>query len=629
MKKRKTALSLQVLGILSCSVLLGADSSKKPPQIASSSNNIVDRSLPDSNWENVTTSVTSGSGHENHRGSAWCDYDNDGLLDLYLAHFGLHSGTEYVGSPNQLLRNLGGGQFEDVTTEISGVGSDLSHHSVWADIDNDGLPDLFVGQSTNYGQDQNHLLHHDSVGVFSDITNGNPLAMYWLLPRGVSWQDVNKDGFVDLFVSNSGGDSWKKRLMINQGDGTFVLDEDGGLECSWREGRGVAWSDYNNDGLPDVYIVAGAEDHSAPYNRTNVLYINNGDGTWSDVAVPAGVADEGHGRGVAWGDINNDGFMDLLVGNQVGSDHPGNNKLYLNNGDGTFTDISESSGTSENVRTRCVSMADYDNDGFLDLYTVNFGSVGPSNRLYHNNGDLTFTDVAAGTVVEAQVNGDSASWADFDNDGWIDLYSVGGSLSAPGVGHNRLSRNANHNGNHWIEFELCGTTSNRSAIGARVLISHRNANDEVVNQMREVQSGNGYNSQHMFRCHFGMGTSEIIDEVTILWPSGIVQTTTNLQVDQIIRIVESDIFAIDCNRNCIDDVLDITDGTSLDINGNEIPDECECVADFTNNGSVDVDDLLILLGEWGTPGILADLNADDIVNIEDLLILIANWGDCD
>ena len=629
MKKRKTTLSLQVLSILSCSVLLGVDSSKRPPQIASSSNNIVDRSLPDSNWENVTTSVTSGSGHENHRGSSWCDYDNDGLLDLYLSHFGLHSGGEYVGSPNQLLRNLGGGQFEDVSTEISGVGSDLSHHSVWADIDNDGLPDLYVGQSSNYGQDQNYLLHHDSEGVFSDITNGNPLAMYWLLPRGVSWQDVNNDGFVDLYVSNSGGDNWKKRLMINQGDGTFVLDVDGGLECAWREGRGVAWSDYNNDGLPDVYVVAGAEDHSDAWNRTNVLYINNGDGTWSNVAIPAGVADEGHGRGVAWGDINNDGFMDLLVGNQVGSDHPGNNKLYLNDGDGTFTDISESSGTSENVRTRCVSMADYDNDGFLDLYTVSFGSVGPPNRLYHNNGDLTFTDVADGTVVEAQVNGDSASWADYDNDGWIDLYSVGGSLSAPGVGHNRLSRNANHNGNHWIELELCGTTSNRSAIGARVLISHRNANDEVVNQMREVQSGSGYNSQHMFRCHFGMGTSQSIDEVTILWPSGIVQTTTNLQADQIIRVVESDIFAIDCNRNCIDDVLDITDGTSLDINGNEIPDECECLADFTNNGSVNVDDLLILLGEWGSSGILADLNADDIVDIEDLLIFIANWGDCE
>lgn len=98
---------------------------------------------------------------------------------------------------------------------------------------------------------------------------------------------------------------------------------------------------------------------------------------------------------------------------------------------------------------------------------------------------------------------------------------------------------------------------------------------------------------------------------------------------QIIRIVESNLFAIDCNRNCIDDVLDITDGTSLDINGNEMPDECECLADFTNNGSVNVDDLLILLGEWGTPGILADLNADDIVDIEDLLIFIANWGDCE
>jgi hypothetical protein len=535
------------------------------------------RAVADSNWENVTTTLTSGFGHENHRGSAWCDYDNDGLLDLYATHFGVHNGsTEYLGSPNQLLRNIGGGEFVEVTTEVSGVGSDLSHHSAWADIDNDGLPDLFVGQSTNFGQDQNHLLHHDVVGIFSDITNGNPLAMYWLSPRGVTWQDVNLDGYVDLYVTNSGGDERKKRLMINQGDNTFVLDETGSLESVWKEGRGAAWTDFNNDGLADVYVVAGSEDNSGEFYRKNDLFKNNGDGTWTNVAIPAGVADVGHGRGCAWGDINNDGYMDLLVGNQVGSDHPGNNKLFLNNGDETFTDISESSGISFNERTRCVSMADYDNDGYLDLYVVTFGSTAPPNQLFHNNHDLTFTDTASGTPITAPNNGNSASWADFDNDGWIDIYTVGGSPSAPGVGHNRLLRNANQNGNHWIEFELCGTITNRSAIGTRIHITHRNESNQVVNQMREVQSGSGYNSQHMFRAHFGIGQSEIIDEVTIVWPSGIVQTTVNLEIDQILRVVESDVFAVDCNRNCVDDAYDILDGTSLDEDGNGIPDECDC-----------------------------------------------------
>ena len=586
-----------------------------------------------SSWDNVTTPPLAGVNHENHRGSAWCDFDNDGLLDVYLTHFGVHNGVDYLGSPNQLLKNMGNGEFIEVTTAVTAVGSDLSHHSAWADIDNDGLPDLFVGQSTNFGQDQNHLLHHDTVGEFTDITNSNPLAMYWLSPRGVSWQDIDKDGFVDLYVSNSGGDQRRNRMMMNQGDSTFVL-VDVGLEGEWDESRGVAWSDYNNDNLPDVYVVSGSEDNSDPIYRTNALYRNNGDGTFTDVAQEAGVADIGHGRGVAWGDINNDGFMDILVGNQVGSDYPGYNKLYVNNGDGTFDDISESSGILENTRCRCVSMADYNNDGFIDLYTVTFGSTGPPNRLYRNNGNGTFLEVAQGTPASAVNNGNSATWADYDNDGWIDLFGIGGSPVAPGVGHNRLCRNTNHDGSHWIEFELCGTVSNRSAIGARVSISHTTAEGVVMNQMREVQSGSGYNSQHMLRAHFGLASSETIDEVTILWPSGLMQTSTDVEVDQILRVVESDVFALDCNRNCVDDALDITEGSSLDVNYNGIPDECECMADFDNNGQVAVHDLLILIGTWGeisTPEnpVETDLDGNGVVAVHDLLLAVGAYGPCE
>ena len=629
--RRKVQLSLSV--VLSSCLLVGVSALKSKPNLTPTAPR-VEHSGTSSHWDDVTDDLLSGQGHENHRGSAWCDYDNDGLLDLYASHFGVHDGiSEYLGSPNQLFKNMGDGNFIEVTTEISAIGSDLSHHSCWADIDNDGLPDLFVGQSTNYGQDQNHLIHQDSFGIFSDITNGNPLAMYWLLPRGVTWQDVNLDGYVDLYITNSGGDKRRNRLCINQGDNTFIKDEECGLEGVLNEGRGAAWTDFDNDGLADIYVVSGAEDHSDEVNRTNSLYRNNGDGTWTDVAIEAGVADVGHGRGVAWGDINNDGFMDVIVGNQIGSDHPGNNKLYVNNGDGTFTDISVSSGISENVRTRCVSMADYDNDGYLDLYTVSFGTSGPPNRLYHNNKDLTFTDTAIGTPIEAPSNGNSGSWGDYDNDGWIDIYTVGGSPFAPGVGQNRLIRNMNQNGNHWIEFELCGTTSNRSAIGARITISHRNAEDEIVNQMREVQSGNGYNSQHMFRAHFGLESSTTIDEVTITWPSGIVQTTSSLEVDQILKVVESDNFAIDCNRNCIDDAVDIADGTSYDTDGDGIPDECGCPADFDNDGDVDVEDLLYLFTTWGdisTPDNPAetDLNGNGVVDVQDVIITIGSFGDC-
>jgi hypothetical protein len=138
----------------------------------------------------------------------------------------------------------------------------------------------------------------------------------------------------------------------------------------------------------------------------------------------------------------------------------------------------------------------------------------------------------------------------------------------------------------------------------------------------------------MFRAHFGIANSEIIDELTILWPSGIIQTSTDIQTDQIIRIVESDVFALDCNRNCADDALDIADGSSIDVNYNSIPDECECMADFNDDGHVAVHDLLILIGTWGelsTPENPAetDLDGNGVVAIHDLLLAVGEYGPCE
>ena len=579
-------------------------------------------------WESVTTSETSGQGHENHRGSAWCDYDNDGFVDLYSAHFGSFSDGTYYGSPNQLLRNLGDGTFGDVTTSGVNAGTGLSHHPAWADIDNDGLPDLFVSQSSNSGTSGSVMIRQDDIGIFLDITNGEPLELGGVLPRGIGWQDINYDGFIDLLVSVSSGDDKKNRMFINQGDGTFTWDETL-FSDEMVEGRSVGWCDYNNDNLPDVYIANGAEDHSDVPQRTNQLFKNVGNGQWEEVGALAGVDDVGHARGHVWGDINNDGYLDLFVGNQKGSDTGGgHNKLYKNNGNGTFSNITVSAGMYASFRTRCVSMADYDNDGFLDIYIVNFGGATPPNHLFHNNGNNTFTEVGGGTPVQGNTsNGASASWADFDNDGWMDIYLVGGSDSAPGVGYNQLLRNINHNGNHWFEIELCGQYTNRMAIGARVSITHRNSDDELVTQMREIQSGTGYNSGNMFRAHFGLGGSEVIDELTIRWPTGIEQTMSNLQVDQILRVVEDIEFAFDCNRNCVPDYQDIAGGYSEDSNGNGIPDECDCIGDINGDGSVSVLDLILLIDAWGsTDSPACDLDGDGFVGVLDIVALVSEWG---
>jgi hypothetical protein len=192
-----------------------------------------------------------------------------------------------------------------------------------------------------------------------------------------------------------------------------------------------------------------------------------------------------------------------------------------------------------------------------------------------------------------------------------------------------MLRNANQNGNHWFEVELCGVYSNRSAIGARVTITHRNASNEVVTQIREIQSGSGYHSGHMFRAHFGLGASESIMELSVRWPSGIVQTSITLPVDKIIRLVEDNVFAYDCNRNCIPDYQDILDGVSVDENDNGIPDECDCFGDINGNGAVEVNDLITLISVWGsTTSSVCDLNNDGTVNVNDLILLVAAWNSC-
>jgi hypothetical protein len=159
--------------------------------------------------------------------------------------------------------------------------------------------------------------------------------------------------------------------------------------------------------------------------------------------------------------------------------------------------------------------------------------------------------------------------------------------------------------------------------------------DNVVDQMREVQSGNGYNSQHMFRAHFGLGSSKVIDEVHVRWPSGITQTMIAVEVDQMVRVVEDEFgIAFDCNRNCIDDLTDISEGVSMDVNQNDTPDECECLSDFDGSGHVDITDLLAIIASWGdttppeTNPQQTDLDGNHVVDIEDLLIAIGDWGDC-
>jgi hypothetical protein len=240
---------------------------------------------------------------------------------------------------------------------------------------------------------------------------------------------------------------------------------------------------------------------------------------------------------VAWGDYDNDGFLDAFI-----SINPqGKNLLYHNNGDGTFTLVTNSVIGSEIGSSTGCAWGDYDNDGWLDLFVArtgtdsNFNIVAHENNwLYHNNGDGTFTKVTSGSLVNEIGPSFGAAWGDYDNDGFVDLFVSNGFIISSA--NNFLYHN-NGNSNNWINFRLVGTVSNRSAIGAKVRVK-ATISGKTFWQMREISGGSGHGSQNDLRANFGLGDATNVDLVRIEWPSGIVQTMTNIASKQFLTVVE-------------------------------------------------------------------------------------------
>ena len=286
--------------------------------------------------------------------------------------------------------------------------------------------------------------------------------------------------------------------------------------------------EFCNAGDLDFYLVS-----AGVYPNPTRLYRNNGDGTFTDVAVKAQVADTPGVQPIsaAWGDYDNDGLLDLYLANNDAT-----NNLYRNNGNGTFTDVAARAGVADGKAgfSNGGVWGDFDNDGFLDLFVANLASSSPC-RFYHNNGDGTFTDLG----IEAGINppdGSGAAWADYDRDGFLDLFMTvqpvvdGVPVSAP----NLLFHNEG-NANHWLVLELKGTISNRDAIGAKVT-----AVTGKSRQRRDVETaGSGWGSQPSLPVEFGFGSTAVVDSLIIRWPSGIVQVMTQVPTDQYLTLAES------------------------------------------------------------------------------------------
>lgn len=435
-------------------------------------------------------------------GVAVADFDNDGKLDLFVTGYG----------GNVLYRNLGGCRFEDVTEKAGVRGGGFSTGAAWGDYDRDGYVDLFVSRYVHID-----LAHMPEFG-------SNKYCRYkGLLVQCGPW---GLEGESDL-------------LYHNRGDGTFeeVSVKAGVHNQIGYYGLGVMWSDYDDDGWPDLLVA----NDSVP----NYLYHNNRNGTFSEVGMLSGVSLSGDGTqlgnmGVDFGDYDHSGRFSLFI--TTFQDQP--KALWKNLGTNSFEDVSWASGIGRpSYSDVCwgASFFDMDNDGWLDLLfacghvypQIDSLASGPGYRqplfLERNNRDGTFDEVSreAGLANLPLHSRRGAAFGDIFNTGNVDvvLLNVGEPPS--------LLLNRNEDGNHRVLLKLVGTKSNRAAVGARVTI-HAGG----VRQIGEVRAGGSYLSQNDLRLHFGLGKSAKIDKVEIRWPSGKIETLENVAADSIYAILE-------------------------------------------------------------------------------------------
>jgi hypothetical protein len=368
-------------------------------------------------------------------------------------------------------------------------------------------------------------------GTFVNITTSAGTQNIFGRGRSAFWVDYDNDGLLDIFVKNV--DS-KSLLYHNNSDGTFTDKAASAGLADLLDGWVISFADYDRDGYMDL-VISG---------MTCRLLHNERDGTFRDVTEAAGIRQLFRAEGVAWGDYNNDGYLDLFFTcGATGVVHPSalTPVLYRNNGDGTFTDVTASAGLGAGTNSYTALWGDFDNDGYLDLFVAALGcGNGPNaNRLYHNNGDGTFTDVAES--VGLQLNDGvsphfGASWGDYDNDGFLDLVIKDGLPDKSLKGQHRLFHNSG-NSNHFLKIALVGTKSNRLGIGAKAYVTTHGRQT----LFREHNGGGGgeFRSQGQQPLHFGLGAVASAVSLTVQWPSGHIDTFTHVPVDSLVTVTEN------------------------------------------------------------------------------------------
>jgi len=483
-------------------------------------------------------------------GCVWFDYNNDGLLDLYILNGrplddSMHPyplKVKPVPPPqNHLYRNDGNGHFTDVTDK-AGLNPDMYSIAVTAaDYDNDGFVDLFV---TAYGKTV--FYHNDGNGHFTDVTARAGINVEgWSISS--TWLDYDKDGCLDLFVGRYvkfdpkyrayyAADNYPgpldyegetNQLFHNNCNGSFTdVSEKSGISSYIGRTMGVTAADFDNDGWDDIYV---ANDRTE-----NFLFHNKHDGTFEEIGNDSGTAYGQNGEstssmGPVFADLEGRGMLDLFVSDGH------YNRMLRNTGKLTFEDIGAGNGVSQ-ANAQYVSWGtsvyDFDNDGLLDLLIFHGGLIHlipQEHTLFQGLGNGKFADVSetGGAVINDRTVARGACFADYDNDGKVDAFLS--NLGAKG----KLVHNISPATGHWLAIKLVGTKSNRDGIGAKVEI-FAGAKRELQERVAE----SGYLSQNDPRLHFGLGAPTVVDKIVVRWPSGREQTLEKQPVDRVLTIEE-------------------------------------------------------------------------------------------
>lgn len=495
--------------------------------------------IGDEDLDNIIESVGGGA--------AFLDYDRDGFLDIFICNGRWIEGFSKGKKPensfgNRLYHNLGNGTFEDVSRKAGIGGQGYGMGVSVGDYNNDGYPDLYI---SNYGA--NELFRNNGNGTFTDVTTKAGVGGGNECTAGAAWFDYDNDSYLDLYVGNylffdpdykyfyapdgfpgpMAYDAQKDILYHNNGDGTFAdVTEKTGITDLDGRAMGVSVADIDEDGYVDVYV---SNDHTLNY-----LWHNEKGLGFTDMGIMSGTAFSQGGEAtvsmsVDFADFSGDGLLDMFVSDDTYC------SLYRNMGNGVFSDDGIASGISMDAAQFVgwsSSFFDYDNDGDADITKTN-GALkhlyGQESQIFENDGTGKFKDVSLdlGTYFSQEFVGRGSCPGDYDNDGDIDLFIT--NLNDRCI----LLRNNKGNLNNWLMLELTGTVSNRDAVGARIKIVSAGRL-----QIAQKRSTTGYLSQGDSRLHFGLGKSSIVELIEIIWPSGTIQTIENVEANQVLRVTE-------------------------------------------------------------------------------------------